>query len=462
MIRSIEEETFADNPPLFREYVKAPADIRIIMDNQFRNVKTHARLLSKATWYEWRMKLLEGLKDGLNRHVQEMNSDSDLLFEYEMILDGVTPALVKKQAELEKEASSLRQLAEEMENCDQDELREAREKLSGIDDEILQKKHQLAELESELEDQTETIETAAEMKAECLQQIESSERIKEQCRGWSAKEINGLKSAVHELERKTGWGVVRATDYWRGGIHGPSITMSYKNQLKLTFHPAAFKVESPTKDSASDDKINCALELLYSPPFRTKSTHRPKPSPIGALVLKTLQRHLFKIPQPKITPRQLLHFVQEGWNLVLNLEEETKRLSLCGRPHPLRLTDTEEYHSVRARCTILTTASSTPNAPAMKKRLDIDFIIENRLTDPDPDSGAPIELGKLVLDTEIRVTKVYGFENDFTDVSENHMKDILTRELKKNADAENGGTKFGQGVWCSAVQALLKEVFGAA
>lgn len=193
MIRSIEAETFAENPPLFQEYVNAPPDIRLIMDNQFRNVKTHARLLSKATWYEWRMKLLEGLKEGLNRHVDDMKADDVLLIEREELLNSNVPTLVEKHASLEEEASTLQQLVEEMENCDQDELRSTRGKLSDIDAEIAAKKQELEQLQAEVQQKTNLIETGAEMRDEFLAQIQEAEQVTEKCRGWSAREINELK-----------------------------------------------------------------------------------------------------------------------------------------------------------------------------------------------------------------------------------------------------------------------------
>ena len=193
VIRSIEAETFADNPPLFQEYVNAPPDIRVIMDNQFRNVKTHARLLSKATWYEWRMKLLEGLKEGLDRHVEDMKADDELLSTREALLNRTVPPLVEKHASLEEEASSLQLLVEEMESCDQDELRDTRKKMSDIDDEIDAKKRELQELQEEAEHKTASIETGTEMRDEYLAQIQEAERVKEECRGWSARDISELK-----------------------------------------------------------------------------------------------------------------------------------------------------------------------------------------------------------------------------------------------------------------------------
>jgi kinetochore protein Spc7/SPC105 len=199
VIRSIEAETYAENPALFQEYITAPPDIRVIMDNQFRNVKTHARLLSKATWYEWRMKLLEGLKEGLLRHVEEMKADDELLSEREELLNRNVPLLVEKHASLEQEATNLQQLVDEMENCDQDELRSTRNKLFEVDSEIAAKKLELEQLQAEVQEKTTFIEAGAEMRDEFLAQIQEAERVKEECRGWSAREINELKGKFSPL-----------------------------------------------------------------------------------------------------------------------------------------------------------------------------------------------------------------------------------------------------------------------
>lgn len=163
------------------------------MDNQFRNVKTHARLLSKATWYEWRMKLLEGLKEGLNRHAEDMKADEELLSQREGLLNRTVPPLAKKHASLEEEAGNLQQLVEEMESCDQDELRSARQKLSGVEDEIEAKKRELRQLQEDVQEKTESIETGTEMREEFMAQIQEAERVTEECRGWSARDIADLK-----------------------------------------------------------------------------------------------------------------------------------------------------------------------------------------------------------------------------------------------------------------------------
>lgn len=171
------------------------------MDNQFRSVKTHARLLSKGTWYEWRMKLLEGLKEGLNRHVEEMKGDDEFLTKREAELNNAVPGLVERNSSLKDEATSLQQLTDEMENCDQNELRGAREKLSGVESELEVKKRQLQEMQADIQDKTDTINTATELKEESTAQIREAERVKEECRGWDAREINELKCEYGLLQK---------------------------------------------------------------------------------------------------------------------------------------------------------------------------------------------------------------------------------------------------------------------
>ncbi|PWY78531.1 Spc7-domain-containing protein [Aspergillus sclerotioniger CBS 115572] len=437
IIRSIETETFADNPPLFREYMTAPPDIRLLMDNQFRNVKTHARLLSKATWYEWRMKLLEGLKDGLDRHVQEMKADGDLLSKHETLLGDVVPALVEKHSTLEEEATRLQQLADEMENCDQDELHSAREKLVDIEAEIEERKRQLQEMQDELKDKTDTIESGTKLKAEYTAQIQEAERIKEECRGWSAKEISELKESVRNLERQTGWGIISATSTEESPA-GPTVTMTYRSQLQLTFHPASFHTTSDTQTPPP--------ELKYVP---TNDSKRPIPtpqlSPISLLVLKSLQNHITTTQPSTITPKQLLHFISQAWDLTLKLEEEARMLEFCGVTK-LKLLDVENTPSLRARCTLLgpITKSST------KRRIDVDFAVKTQiLHNHEQQTG---QIGTLDIQTDVLASKVYGFgSGNEAGISETEMRSILEVEIPD--------IKLGGGVWSTAVRKLTGAVF---
>ena len=461
VIRSIEAETFADNPPLFREYVTAPPDIRVIMDNQFRNVKTHARLLSKATWYEWRMKLLEGLMQGLHRHVDDMKADDELLSKREELLSTHVPPLVEKHASLENEASNLQQLVDDMENCDQDELRETRQKLSSIDDEIEAKKRELEQLQAEAEEKTTSIETGTQMREEYLAEIQEAEKVIEECRGWSVRDISNLKgkllvtpdnqsvsniviASVHNIERQTGWSITSATAADESSSAGPTLCMSYRGQLQIKFHPIAFAIKASTEG----DKVNLPLELTF--------TKAKTASPIASLVLKSMQQYLSTVQQAKTLPKDLLRFISTAWDRTLGLENEARMLEFCGVTR-LSLSDTNSTLSLRARCTLLGNGPvpSTPGrkgTPAKKteaKRIDVDFTVRTHI------NGDGQNIGSMDFDIDVVATKVYGFgSGNKSGLADKDMQSILGKGLD---DAEAG--TLGNGVWCKAVQQLTKAVF---
>ncbi|KAJ5748605.1 uncharacterized protein N7511_010301 [Penicillium nucicola] len=447
VIRSIEAETYAENPALFQEYVTAPLDIRVIMDNQFRNVKTHARLLSKATWYEWRMKLLEGLKEGLNRHVEEMKADDDLLTQREELLNSNVPPLVEKHAALEEEAANLQELVDEMENCDQDELRSTRNKLSEVDIEIAAKKRQLEELQAEVQEKTIIIEAGSELREEFLAQIQEAERVKEECRGWSAREINELKASVQRIERQTGWSIVSAIIPSEEQT-GPVLKMAYREQLQLEFSPGAFISKSNTQD----ERKNLPLDLTPQ--------KNAKISPIGSLVLQSLQRHLSTIQQSTVAPKQLLRFISGAWDRTIGLENEARMLEFCGVTRLTLSKPDEGSLSLRARCTLL--GEGTASTPGRKsatpknnstKRIDVDFTVRTRI---DQTTAADSAIGCMDFDIDGLATKVYGFgTGNKSGLPDNELQSILGKGLRQ----KDSGVQLGNGVWCKAVRNLTGSVF---
>ena len=166
------------------------------MDNQFKNVKTHARLLSKAMWYEWRMKLLDGLKEGLLRIGDELTQDDKIIAEQEQLLGPIVPSLTQEHEQLESQASVLQSQADELANCDQDELKNARDNLISIEEEIEAKRKLLEDLQLQLAQQEQGIEQATERKADCILEIQAAEQVCEECRGWSIAEVSDLKGTL--------------------------------------------------------------------------------------------------------------------------------------------------------------------------------------------------------------------------------------------------------------------------
>lgn len=193
IVREIETETFEENPPLFREYMTASPEFKVLMDNQFKNVKTHARLLSKAMWYEWRMKLQDGLKEGLLKTAEGMDNDERLLAKQQELLSSILPDMVKRVEELELEHENLEAVALELADCDPKDLEDARAELVAVDKTIAEKTKQLEELRRELDESTEGVETLTRQKQQYLEEIRQADKIREECRGWSSEEINKLK-----------------------------------------------------------------------------------------------------------------------------------------------------------------------------------------------------------------------------------------------------------------------------
>jgi kinetochore protein Spc7/SPC105 len=167
--------------------------MKIVMDNQLKNVKTHARLLSKGLWYDWRMTLLGTLKEGLFKTAEGMISDEELLDQQQGLLESVLPELIQKAERLQREEADLQSAAEEIAKCDQEELSEARQHLITADADIDAKKRLIAELRKHLEGKEAAIEAGTERRQAYLEEIREAEKIREECRGWTSSEISALK-----------------------------------------------------------------------------------------------------------------------------------------------------------------------------------------------------------------------------------------------------------------------------
>lgn len=68
--------------------------MKLVMDNQLKNVKTHSRLLSKGMWYEWRSTLLETVKDELVRSAEGMINDEEILDKQHATLTELRKVLI--------------------------------------------------------------------------------------------------------------------------------------------------------------------------------------------------------------------------------------------------------------------------------------------------------------------------------------------------------------------------------
>jgi kinetochore protein Spc7/SPC105 len=318
-VRTMEANVLEENPMLFSEYLVAPPDQRAVMDNQFKNLKTNARLEARGEWYTWRSTLLQDLKSGLLSTMDGFKRDESKLATQEQLLDTVLPPLIEKQDALSTECKQLQQRHDELNSCDREELEQTREKLVATDAELDEKRRLLAQLQGELAEKEARIEAVKERKIECAEEIKAAERVREECRGWSTTEVSDLKcksyvvsyksttdhtiAKVIALEQSHGWCITSAST--------TSITITHLNDLELYFLPSAFATGGKTP--------NESISLAY-----VGDSASPHPRPLTTskrFFLQLIRAQLHCIPQSQTQISELLSLVKNGWATALSVAE---------------------------------------------------------------------------------------------------------------------------------------------
>lgn len=192
-VRTMEGNVMEENPLLFSEYLMAPPDQRIIMDNQFKNLKMNARLEARGEWYTWRDTLLRDLESGLLATMDGFKRDEVKLDHQDQLLDALLPALIEKHELLSLSSQQLQQRHDELNSCDREELEATREKLVDTNAEFEEKRQLLEQLQQELAEKEAHIDAIKERKVEYVEEIKAAERVREECRGWSTSEVSELK-----------------------------------------------------------------------------------------------------------------------------------------------------------------------------------------------------------------------------------------------------------------------------
>ena len=431
IVKEIEGDTYEVNPPLFREYMSAPPDVKSIMDNQFKNVKTHARLLSKAMWYEWRMKLLDGLKEGLVKIGEGMNEDDQSLRQQEQLIQPVLPGLIEEHDNLQSQVQIAQSQADEIADCDQDELKEAREDLAMIENDLANKHRLLEELESELREKENILSDIVERKQECLLETKQAEKTLQDCRGWSVAEVSALQGKqstnsssnwsslnpslanVDALESTHGWSITSSSE--------STLTMTYNRTLQLFFTPSSFLPNNKEKDSITNTSENSPISLTY---IADANTHHPHPlTTEKRFFLQIMRAQLQCLQQSTTTVKDLLSFVSSSWETASNVAEESRVLGVSYIVEPNIISD--EVMSIR----------STILLQSMRTKVDVVFEVKVRSGDGVAALGVKVNAGAKVC---------YG-----EGLKEKKMGEFLESKIK--------GAK-GRGVWVKAVGELEERL----
>ncbi|KAI0187069.1 hypothetical protein EV127DRAFT_513942 [Xylaria flabelliformis] len=413
IVREIETETFEENPPLFKEYMTATPEFKTLMDNQFKNVKTHARLLSKAMWYEWRMKLQDGLKEGLEKISEGMEADEKLLHKQQTLLASVLPRLVQQFESLTTEREDLEAVAQELADCDPQDLRSARADLTDLDLDIETKRRKIEELRNELAETESNINIATQRKQDYVTDIEEAEKVREECRGWTSNEINSLKAKVDELEKRHGWAIT--------GFAGTTISMAFQREIELVFDIASFSRAGKPSDSR--------IDLWYIAAHRDRN---PLPaSPEKEFFVQCIRDHIREMTQVqhKIKIHDILRVVSGGWKMAHHVTEGIRLLN-CTFPTTVARTSDS---SIAVRSALLL-------AP-LETKVEIELALRGRHTPSGfqvsitPQArvvyGEHFKIDKVVEYLETRVGSVAGPETEsWSDVLVELHERLLARGRK--------------------------------
>ncbi|GAW16708.1 hypothetical protein ANO14919_061450 [Xylariales sp. No.14919] len=337
IVREIETETFEENPPLFKEYITATPEFKALMDNQFKNVKTHARLLSKAMWYEWRMKLQDGLKEGLEKIWEGMAADEKLLQKQQALLNSTLPDLIQQSESLTTEHENLEAVAQELADCDPEDLDSARTELTSVDSDIEAKKRKIEELRRQLAETESSIGTAAERKQSCIIDIEAAEKEREECRGWTSNEINSLKAKVDNLETRYGWAI--------SGLAGTTISMTYEREIELAFDASSFR--------GGNGASHSQIDLSYI--AANRNGEALPPSPEKEFFVRCIRDHVRGMAQAQTGIPAVLRAVSRAWKMANHVAANVRLLNCTFPTNVIRKSDS----SIAIRSTLLLTALET-------------------------------------------------------------------------------------------------------
>ncbi|KAK4508153.1 hypothetical protein PRZ48_001891 [Zasmidium cellare] len=313
MISKLEARVLKQQPPLIQAYMSAAPDRKTALDIQMRDMKTDARLRSKEMWYGWRSQLLDELMTGLQSIAEGLIQDDDTLGRSEEILDQALPSLVEQRNKLQQEADHLEESVSAVSEEEKGELKVIRETLSGVNSELAERQRVLDRLRKEVEEQDSAAEHLQESKEEFTAAIQEANRVREACRGVSLNEVTALRDSVKHLQDEFGWTITSASSY-------PStVTMTYKSELQLFFHPQSFK----RSEAHGEEQPNGPIRLTY-----VADTNKKPLTTTIRFFLQLLRASLHGIPQYTTKISDLLAFVSNGWATASRAAECERRLNL--------------------------------------------------------------------------------------------------------------------------------------
>ena len=328
-------------------------------------------------------------------------------------MQPVLPTLIEDHDRLESQVQITQAQADEMAECDQDELNEARDSLMSIEKDLEAKQMLLKKLQTELREKENSLGDVVERKQECIEEIKEAEKTRQDCRGWSFAEVSALQANVDSLEATHGWTITSAAD--------ATLTMTYDRTLQLFFTPSSFRTNREDEKLVTSASENAPISLTY-----IADAHPYHPLPLTTekrFFLQIVRAQLQCLQQSQTTIKDLLTFVSSSWKTASGIAEEARILGVSYITEPTITSD--EVMAVRSSVLL----------QAMRTKVEVGFEVKVRSGD-----------GVAALATTIKASArvCYGEA-----LKEKKMAEFLESKIKGVKD---------RGVWVKAVRELEERL----
>lgn len=207
------------------------------------------------------------------------------------------------------------------------------------------------------------------------------------------------------------------------------------------------------------------FELAYSPQTTGSPTTRaPSLTPSKSLILSQLRAHISTIRPSSTSPKSILRFISDGWNLARHLEEEIRVLDFNGVTRTNLMEKADGGPQLRVRCILVGAVKAGEQRNA---RVDVDFHVTARVVrhQQDDNTEGP---EKLDVNIDVTLSKVYGFNDTGPKnkgLTESQMRDIVLQHLgiatKGQKKVAPPTSNLGDGVWGHSVRKLVGNVFSS-
>lgn len=191
-------------PLLFAEYAAASAEVRAIMDTQFKLIKTNARAQAHGVWYEWRAKVTQGMKAGLQRHLDGLERDTAVLARLSAAIDEPYVQASQRNSQLKDRLHALQARQQEMLDTDHAAVQACEAKMQKCVAETQACEQQNSKVQTELEQASSLLQQSQSRLEKLQAEISRAEQQAVQDREIDAGTLADSRTRLQQLQKATG------------------------------------------------------------------------------------------------------------------------------------------------------------------------------------------------------------------------------------------------------------------